>query len=215
MVYNINMIDKIFGEIEQIKDNSVILKTGSFYFELLVSNPYSYKVGDSSVSRISIKIKEKNRQNEDEILLFGFKTALEKALFLKLIKIQGIGPKTAIAILAKDNAEKIIEEIQNGNINYLSSVPKLGLKTAQKIIIELSDKLSQSIYNTSDDLKMVSATLKSFGYSDNLISKAISKIEKSSDLSKMVKDALRVIASSKWWKKKKYHHLDLKNYQNM
>lgn len=193
MVYNINMIDKIFGEIEQIKDNSVILKTGSFYFELLVSNPYSYKVGDSSVIYTHLML----RQNEDEILLFGFKTALEKALFLKLIKIQGIGPKTAIAILAKDNAEKIIEEIQNGNINYLSSVPKLGLKTAQKIIIELSDKLSQSIYNTSDDLKMVSATLKSFGYSDNLISKAISKIEKSSDLSKMVKDALRVIASSK------------------
>lgn len=205
------MIDKMFGEIEQIKDNSVILKTGSFYFELLVSNPYSYKVGDSSVIYTHLML----RQNEDEILLFGFKTALEKALFLKLIKIQGIGPKTAIAILAKDNAEKIIEEIQNGNINYLSSVPKLGLKTAQKIIIELSDKLSQSIYNTSDDLKMVSATLKSFGYSDNLISKAISKIEKSSDLSKMVKDALRVIASSKWWKKKKYHHLDLKNYQNM
>lgn len=193
MVYNINMIDKMFGEIEQIKDNSVILKTGSFYFELLVSNPYSYKVGDSSVIYTHLML----RQNEDEILLFGFKTALEKALFLKLIKIQGIGPKTAIAILAKDNAEKIIEEIQNGNINYLSSVPKLGLKTAQKIIIELSDKLSQSIYNTSDDLKMVSATLKSFGYSDNLISKAISKIEKSSDLSKMVKDALRVIASSK------------------
>ena len=193
MVYNINMIDKIFGEIEQIKDNSVILKTGSFYFELLVSNPYSYKVGDSSVIYTHLML----RQNEDEILLFGFKTALEKALFLKLIKIQGIGPKTAIAILAKDNAEKIIEEIQNGNINYLSSVPKLGLKTAQKIIIELSDKLSQSIYNTSDDLKMVSATLKSFGYSDNLISKAISKIEKSSDLSKMVKDALRVIASNK------------------
>lgn len=211
MVYNINMIDKIFGEIEQIKDNSVILKTGSFYFELLVSNPYSYKVGDSSVIYTHLML----RQNEDEILLFGFKTALEKALFLKLIKIQGIGPKTAIAILAKDNAEKIIEEIQNGNINYLSSVPKLGLKTAQKIIIELSDKLSQSIYNTSDDLKMVSATLKSFGYSDNLISKAISKIEKSSDLSKMVKDALRVIASSKWWKKKKYHLLGLKNYQNM
>ena len=193
MVYNINMIDKIFGEIEQIKDNSVILQTGSFYFELLVSNPYSYKVGDSSVIYTHLML----RQNEDEILLFGFKTALEKALFLKLIKIQGIGPKTAIAILAKDNAEKIIEEIQNGNINYLSSVPKLGLKTAQKIIIELSDKLSQSIYNTSDDLKMVSATLKSFGYSDNLISKAISKIEKSSDLSKMVKDALRVIASNK------------------
>lgn len=211
MVYNINMIDKIFGEIEQIKDNSVILKTGSFYFELLVSNPYSYKVGDSSVIYTHLML----RQNEDEILLFGFKTALEKALFLKLIKIQGIGPKTAIAILAKDNAEKIIEEIQNGNINYLSSVPKLGLKTAQKIIIELSDKLSQSIYNTSDDLKMVSATLKSFGYSDNLISKAISKIEKSSDLSKMVKDALRVIASNKWWKKKKYHLLGLKNYQNM
>ena len=187
------MIDIILGEIEQIKDNSVILKTGSFYFELLVSNPYSYKVGDSSVIYTHLML----RQNEDEILLFGFKTALEKALFLKLIKIQGIGPKTAIAILAKDNAEKIIEEIQNGNINYLSSVPKLGLKTAQKIIIELSDKLSQSIYNTSDDLKMVSATLKSFGYSDNLISKAISKIEKSSDLSKMVKDALRVIASSK------------------
>ena len=193
MVYNINMIDKIFGEIEQIKDNSVILKTGSFYFELLVSNPYSYKVGDSSVIYTHLML----RQNEDEILLFGFKTALEKALFLKLIKIQGIGPKTAIAILAKDNAEKIIEEIQNGNINYLSSVPKLGLKTAQKIIIELSDKLSQSIYNTSDDLKMVSATLKSFGYSDNLISKAISNIEKSSDLSKMVKDALMVIASNK------------------
>ena len=211
MVYNINMIDKIFGEIEQIKDNSVILKTGSFYFELLVSNPYSYKVGDSSVIYTHLML----RQNEDEILLFGFKTALEKALFLKLIKIQGIGPKTAIAILAKDNAEKIIEEIQNGNINYLSSVPKLGLKTAQKIIIELSDKLSQSIYNTSDDLKMVSATLKSFGYSDNLISKAISNIEKSSDLSKMVKDALMVIASNKWWKKKKYHLLGLKNYQNM
>ena len=193
MVYNINMIDKIFGEIEQIKDNSVILKTGSFYFELLVSNPYSYKVGDSSVIYTHLML----RQNEDEILLFGFKTALEKALFLKLIKIQGIGPKTAIAILAKDNAEKIIEEIQNGNINYLSSVPKLGLKNKKKIIIELSDKLSQSIYNTSDDLKMVSATLKSFGYSDNLISKAIKKKKKSSDLSKMVKDALKVIASSK------------------
>lgn len=187
------MIEKIFGKIEQVKNNAIILKVGAFYFEILVSNPYSYKIGDEMDVYTHLMI----RSNDDEINLFGFKTSLEKTLFLKLIQIQGIGPKTAIAILAKDSAEKIIEEIQNGNISYLSSVPKLGVKTAQKIVIELSDKIGQSIYSQSDDLKMVSATLKSFGYGDAIISKAICKIEKNADLSKMVKDALRVIASIK------------------
>lgn len=77
---------------------------------------------------------------ENAIELYGFQTAQEKNLFLLLLEVSGIGPKTALAI-ADQGAEQITEAVQNANVSFFSKLPRVGKKLAQKIIIELKSKL--------------------------------------------------------------------------
>ena len=80
-------------------------------------------------------------KRSDAITLFGFATQAEKRLFTQLIGVSGIGPKSALAILATPDHQGLIDAIQNGDDKYLSKFPGVGKKTASRIIIELKDKV--------------------------------------------------------------------------
>lgn len=80
---------------------------------------------------------------EDAILLYGFATLEEKALFQKLISISGVGPKTALSILSGLPVTHLIEAISNEDRARLSTIPGVGKKTAERIIIELKDKIAK------------------------------------------------------------------------
>ena len=77
---------------------------------------------------------------EDALELYGFKTSEEKRLFLLLLNVSGVGPRTALAITERD-PQSIISAVQQANSSFFSSIPRVGKKVAQKIIIDLKSKL--------------------------------------------------------------------------
>ena len=79
---------------------------------------------------------------EDALQLFGFKTEREKQLYLKLISVQGIGAKSGITMLSGMSADEIIVAIRTDNLARLTSIPGVGKKTAERLVIELRDKLN-------------------------------------------------------------------------
>ena len=80
---------------------------------------------------------------EDQLVLYGFAEELERGLFLKLIGISGVGPKTAIAILSGLPPIDLVDAIRNGDHGRLSSIPGVGKKTAERMIVELRDVLAR------------------------------------------------------------------------
>ncbi len=79
---------------------------------------------------------------EDALQLFGFNTARERELFILLISVSGIGPKSAIAMLSGMSADEIITAIRTSNLARLTSAPGVGKKTAERLVIELRDKMA-------------------------------------------------------------------------
>ena len=91
---------------------------------------------------------------EDEISLYGFKSRDQKEMFLKLITVSGIGPKVAHSICASLSAEQIAAAVMSGNIALLTGVKGLGKKTAERIILELKDKLKNQLSSASQVTSM-------------------------------------------------------------
>lgn len=94
---------------------------------------------------------------EDAITLFGFKTAMEKHLFLTLIKVNGVGPKMAISILSGAPVDKILLMIESEDVKALTQLPKVGKKTAEQLILSLKGKLPKLEANG------ITVSKKSFG----------------------------------------------------
>lgn len=91
-----------------------------------------------------VRLKIHTVVREDAIQLFGFLTAEEKALFEKLITVSGVGPKLALAVLSGIAAPQLAEAIRSADLQKLTRVPGIGKKTAERIVLELRDKLDDS-----------------------------------------------------------------------
>ena len=81
---------------------------------------------------------------EAEMSLYGFESQEEMDLFLRLISVKGLGPRTAMNMLARASAEKIILAVESGDVTALKAMPGIGAKTAQRIIVDLHDKIAKS-----------------------------------------------------------------------
>ena len=128
------MYSYLIGKIVQIRPSYIVLETNNIGYELIVSNPYSFELG------ADIKIYVFKRVREPDVFLYGFKTLELKDLFLKLINVPGIGPKSALSILASDNTSDLILAIEEGNAKFLTKFPGIGMKSAQQIILDLKGK---------------------------------------------------------------------------
>lgn len=117
---------------------------------------------------------------EDEIALFGFGDAQTLELFTKLIDVSGVGPKTALAI-SDFGSEEIVRAVQQADVAFFSSMPRVGKKLAQKIIIELKSKLGSlkdlDLAPESQQHSDVSEALRSLGFSEHDIQKALQNVE--------------------------------------
>ena len=99
-----------------------------------------YDVGDEG-SECSLRVYTHVR--EDALQLFGFLTDLERQLFERLISISGIGPKLAVAVLSGVEARDLVTAVQRGDVARLTAIPGIGKKTAERIVLELRDRLAQ------------------------------------------------------------------------
>jgi len=118
------MFSYLKGTITEIRPEYVTLETGDIGYRLFAPNPYQYHIGDIETIYVYQKVAE------DEISLYGFKTAAMRDLFLKLISVNGIGPKSAKAILAAGSVEAITAAIESGNAKFLQKFPGIGPKAS-------------------------------------------------------------------------------------
>ncbi|MDR1743024.1 MAG: Holliday junction branch migration protein RuvA [Dysgonamonadaceae bacterium] len=152
------MIDYIKGEIAELTPASVVVECNSIgYFAHISLNTYSALNGQGTAK---IFIYESIR--EDAHVLFGFADRHERDVFLLLISVSGIGPGTARVILSSLNSKELEAVIASGNVSALQSVKGIGAKTAQRIIVDLKDKIK--LTGVDGETKITSAsTLSSSG----------------------------------------------------
>ncbi|MBZ5537177.1 MAG: Holliday junction branch migration protein RuvA [Acidobacteriia bacterium] len=133
------MIAHLTGKILSKQPNQVILDVGGVGYDVTIPLSTFYELPDDSTP-ISLNIYTHVR--EETIALFGFLTPPEKQVFEKLISVSGIGPKLGIAILSGMSVNELVPSIQHGNVVRLTHIPGVGKKTAERLVLELRDKLS-------------------------------------------------------------------------
>lgn len=136
------MIAYLKGKLFAKQANTVIVEVGGVGYEVMIPLSTFYELGDEG-SDVELRIYTHVR--EDAIQLFGFKTERERELYLKLISVQGIGAKSGVAMLSGMSADEIVTAIRTDNVVRLTSIPGVGKKTAERVVIELRDKVGDII----------------------------------------------------------------------
>ena len=131
------MYEYFKGIISKITAKYIVLEVNSIGYILHVANPYAY----SGQLHQEDKVYVHQVVREDAELLYGFATEEEKQLFLSLISVSGIGPVSALAIIAADDNAGLVQAIEQKNITYLTKFPKIGKKTAQQMVLDLEGKV--------------------------------------------------------------------------
>lgn len=134
------MIAYLSGKLLEKQTNTAIVDVGGVGYEVSIPLSTFYELGDVG-SDVSLRIYTHVR--EDAIQLFGFKTLRERDLYLRLISVQGIGAKSGITMLSGMSADEIIMAIRTNDLARLTSIPGVGQKTAERLVIELRDKVGE------------------------------------------------------------------------
>lgn len=134
-----NMIAHLSGTLLSKKATSVIVDVGGVGYEVAIPLSTFYELGEVG-SAVQLRIHTHVR--EDLLQLYGFKTARERELFLQIISVSGVGPKLAIALLSGMNADEIIGSIRTNNLARLVSIPGVGRKTAERLVVDLRDRIA-------------------------------------------------------------------------
>ncbi|MDD2208359.1 MAG: Holliday junction branch migration protein RuvA [Bacilli bacterium] len=179
------MFGYIKGEVKVINSNHIILENNGIGYIVFVPNPYSFEIDHDYIVYIY------NHLREDENTLYGFKTIEEKALFLKLINVKGLGPKTALPMFGVGSVSGIIDAIDRENILYLTKFPKIGDKLARQLILDLKGKLTSSKESSvSEELVEV---LTGLGYKLADIKKVLPKVSEDLTIENQIKEALKLM----------------------
>src|SRR5687767_15661967 len=131
------MIGFLSGKILEKEANTVIVDVAGVGYEVTIPLSTFYELGEIG-SDVSLRIFTHVR--EDALQLFGFKTARERDLYLKLISVQGIGAKSGITMLSGMSADEIVAAIRTDNIARLITIPGVGRKTAERMVVERSEE---------------------------------------------------------------------------
>jgi Holliday junction DNA helicase RuvA len=134
------MIAYLSGKLLEKQATSVILDVAGVGYEVTIPLSTFYELGEVGAD-VSLRIYTYVR--EDTLQLFGFRTLRERELYLKLISVQGIGAKSGISMLSGMSADEIVTAIRTDNLARLTSIPGVGKKTAERMVIELRDKLNE------------------------------------------------------------------------
>ena len=194
------MYSYIEGKITEINPAYVIIETGGIGYMINISlNTFSH-IKDKEICRILTHFVVR----EDAMTLYGFAREEERELFRHLISVSGVGANTARMILSSLTSNEIIEAITTNNVSVLQSVKGIGAKSAQRIIVDLKDKLSkdkniteifETSYNTLKEEALSGLLI--LGFTKNAAVKALDKILKTKSspftVEQLIKDALKIL----------------------
>lgn len=196
MGYDMGMISRLTGSIVHVDPKYIILDVSGVGYKVFITADIMSKIG-------------KNEENttlwtymavrENAMDLYGFLTLAELNFFELLITISGIGPKTAMGILNVASVHSIETAIQTGDTSHLTKVSGIGKKVAEKIVMELKDKVSTVTHTPESKTAMKNdadalEALKSLGYSQNEARDALKELPKSiTKTGEKVKEALKLL----------------------
>ncbi len=193
------MIGQLRGQIAQISPQQLLIDVGGVGYEVEISlNTFAALADIKSEAVVFTHLVVR----EDAQLLFGFSSADERELFRTLIKVNGVGPKMALAILSGLDAASFAACILDGDVKTLTGLPGVGKKTAERLIIEMRDKVTTLAgeqrpendavtANIADDAE---AALIGLGYRPQEAALALSKLEDpGQDLEALIKQALKIL----------------------
>jgi holliday junction DNA helicase RuvA len=134
-----SMIGHLRGQLLHKKPNLVLVDVQGIGYEVHIPLTSFYELPDEG-SEVILKVYTHVR--EDALALYGFRTQREKDFFLKLISISGIGPKLAVSILSGAQVEELAQAIAQADLSRLTSIPGVGRKTAERLVLELKSQIS-------------------------------------------------------------------------
>ena len=142
------MIAHVTGKLLQKQPNSVVVDVGGVGYELIVPLSTFYDLGEPGAE---VSLRAYTYVREDALLLYGFRTEREKRLFLMLIGVSGVGPKLAITLLSGMSAGDLTRAIAGNDLVRLTAIPGVGKKTAERLVVEMRDKVVKLAGAEPDD----------------------------------------------------------------
>lgn len=198
------MIDSLRGELISKTHASAVIECGGVGFHLMCSsNTLSDlpSIGEEAFIFTVLSVKE------NAMDLYGFSTVLERDLFNMLCSVSGVGPKIAISILSSYLPDRIVLGIASQDIAFISSCPGVGNRIAQRIVVELKDKISDisSSESVSSDIFIPTASessealaaLTALGFSNSESAKVLSRLDPSLKTEELIREALRLLGEKK------------------
>lgn len=187
------MIAGLTGSIEYKEPSFIHLDVNGVVYEVFISLQSFSALGSSD----KVKVHTTHIVREDAQLLYGFIEKSEKKLFERLIKINGVGPKVAMAICSTYTPSQFATVINNKDLNGVKKVPGIGPKSAGRILVELAgfdEELLQNSSNEQDNASYSQATeaLEALGFKKDKISKVLSSCS-ADDTASLVKEALKLL----------------------
>ncbi|MDF7669058.1 Holliday junction branch migration protein RuvA [Lactobacillus sp. ESL0703] len=133
------MYEYLKGIIAKIMPNYVVLDVNGVGYKIYSPTPFAYQQDEQAEVYIEQVVRDTG------ITLYGFQSEEDKELFLKLLSVSGIGPKSALAIMAAEDSNSLAEAIEQGEVKYLTRFPGVGKKTASQIVLDLKGKLGDFV----------------------------------------------------------------------
>jgi Holliday junction DNA helicase RuvA len=190
------MIGRIAGTLIEKNPPHVLVDCNGVGYELDVPMSTLYNLPEVG-ARVTLLTHMVVR--EDAQLLYGFGSATERAAFRELVKISGIGPRTALAVLSGMNVDELAQAITLQEAGRLQKVPGIGKKTAERLLLELKGKLGADLavpVRADDASADVLRALNSLGYSDKEAAIALKSVPAGSSVSDGIKLALKVLSKA-------------------
>ena len=164
------MIYFLKGKVACIDGDNVVIDVNNVGYQVLVSHIDDYQIGDE------ILLYTYNVVREDEQYLVGFSSLEEKSVFLSLIKVKGLGPKSAIGALSSTTPNDVINAIASNNVAFLKKLPGIGAKAAAQIILDLKGELTGGSKGDPTVYEEVYEALKSMGFKGAAIDRVLATI---------------------------------------
>ena len=191
------MISHLNGKLIEKNPTALIIECGGIGYEVKISLTTFSAIGLDE----SIKIFTQFIVREDAQLLFGFATKEERDIFNHLISVSGIGPNTAMIMLSSLSPEEIAHAIQVEDVRTIQSVKGIGIKTAQRVIIDLKDKMLKMTFSTENIFTQGNTNrfdaltaLVSLGFDKKMVDKALDKISNGEEtVEQLIKQALKIL----------------------
>jgi Holliday junction DNA helicase RuvA len=191
------MIGHLNGKLVEKNPTELVVECGGVGYEVKISLNTFSAIGSDEALKIFTKLVVR----EDAHILYGFATKEEREMFSHLVSVSGIGPNTAMIMLSSLVPDEIAHAIQSEDVRTIQSIKGIGAKTAQRVIIDLKDKMlkmvfsSENIFNQNNTNRFDALTaLVSLGFDKKSAEKAIDKISTGEEtVEQLIKEALKIL----------------------